>query len=375
MTVSTFQQTDFTTQAQNVDSDISVLTRLGDAFAPHETSPLAMKVSLDPGHVFDGTTLTEVAAQTTGLIIAPAADPRIDRVVIDRTTGIASVVTGTEAASPTPPAIPAGKAPVVQIALTPSTTVIDNTIITDERSLNTLGLGTAAVSNTGVANGQVPLMDATGYPAADGSQITNIGGGSGLQSVQVFTASGTWTKPAGITTVITELVGGGGGGGGGSDATDNGGTGGGGGGYSKELIDVSGTSSETVTVGAGGAGGGSGAAGSGGSTSSLGAFLSATGGAGGAAGGTGAGVAGGAGGSGSGGTVNINGGGGGVPHATSTESGTGGESFLSGRTLGKGGGGAGIAGLSFGGGGGGGVNSGNSGGAGAAGVVIVWEYK
>ena len=37
-----------------------------------------------------------------------------------------------------------------------------------------LGLGTAATVNTGVSNGQVPLMDATGYPAADGSQITDI---------------------------------------------------------------------------------------------------------------------------------------------------------------------------------------------------------
>jgi hypothetical protein len=35
-----------------------------------------------------------------------------------------------------------------------------------------LGLGTAAVANTGVASGNVPAMDATGYPAADGSRIT-----------------------------------------------------------------------------------------------------------------------------------------------------------------------------------------------------------
>lgn len=37
-----------------------------------------------------------------------------------------------------------------------------------------LGLGTAAIVNTGVANGNVPAMDATGYPAADGSRITNV---------------------------------------------------------------------------------------------------------------------------------------------------------------------------------------------------------
>lgn len=34
--------------------------------------------------------------------------------------------------------------------------------------------GTAAYVDTGVANGNVPAMDATGYPAADGSQITAL---------------------------------------------------------------------------------------------------------------------------------------------------------------------------------------------------------
>ena len=38
----------------------------------------------------------------------------------------------------------------------------------------TLGLGTAALVNTGVSNGDVPVLDTTGYPAVDGSQITNV---------------------------------------------------------------------------------------------------------------------------------------------------------------------------------------------------------
>lgn len=46
------------------------------------------------------------------------------------------------------------------------------TSIDDNRTY--LGLGTAAVKDHGVANGNVPAMDATGYPAADGSQITDI---------------------------------------------------------------------------------------------------------------------------------------------------------------------------------------------------------
>ena len=50
--------------------------------------------------------------------------------------------------------------------------LIDDASTTAQRT--TLGLGTAAVVNTGVNNGNVPLMDAIGYPAADGSQITGI---------------------------------------------------------------------------------------------------------------------------------------------------------------------------------------------------------
>lgn len=41
-----------------------------------------------------------------------------------------------------------------------------------------LGLGTAAVVDTGVSDGDVPAMDSTGYPAADGSQITALAGGN-----------------------------------------------------------------------------------------------------------------------------------------------------------------------------------------------------
>lgn len=41
-------------------------------------------------------------------------------------------------------------------------------------SRTNLGLGTAAVANTGTSNGNVVVLDATGLPVVDGSQLTGI---------------------------------------------------------------------------------------------------------------------------------------------------------------------------------------------------------
>lgn len=53
-------------------------------------------------------------------------------------------------------------------------TVYDGTQFLLQTFSNAGDLGTAATKDTGTSNGQIPVMDATGYPAADGSQITNI---------------------------------------------------------------------------------------------------------------------------------------------------------------------------------------------------------
>lgn len=75
-----------------------------------------------------------------------------------------------------------------------------------------------------------------------------------------FTASGTWTVPTGITSILVN-AGAGGGGGGASDASEAGG-GGGGAGQTKfyEAISVTAGDVLTITIGAGGAGGVSGGA-------------------------------------------------------------------------------------------------------------------
>lgn len=195
-------------------------------------------------------------------------------------------------------------------------------------------------------------------------------------TIQVFTVTGTWTKPSGLTAAIIELVGGGGAGGG-SGSNSKGGGGGGGGGYSrKRVVAASLGATETVTIGAGGTVGASGSnSGNAGGTTSFGSHCQATGGN----GGLGNGIQGSStGGVGSSGDINIQGDGGEQDWDSTVSNGSkGGSSHL-------GGGAASISnndqngnvGGNYGGGGGGGYRSSSNvtGGAGAPGVIIVTEF-
>lgn len=206
---------------------------------------------------------------------------------------------------------------------------------------------------------------------------------------QIFTASGTWNKPAGARWVRVKAQGGGGAGGGcATTPAGDGAVGGGGegGAYAETLFDAAVLgASETVTRGAGGTGVSNGAGNSGG-TSSFGTSISAAGGAGGtagAAGGTHSTSAGGSSAQVMAGQILIAGQEG-DPGSRSGQSfgsfgGSGGNSALGHGGGGTGTSGTGNAGRGYGGGGGGAVNqtgqgTARAGGAGRDGVVIVTTY-
>jgi hypothetical protein len=256
MTVHTYGSIDFNqpntgSPFPTLNGDLTVLARLAAAFAPHETAPPSMAVTLDAGALLVAGTPTEVKAQTSPTIAPPVTNPRIDRVTINPSTGLLTITAGTEAANPVAPAVPAGQLPVAQLRLDVGMTAITNARIKDERIASTAaGGGTAG----------------------------------GLIGIQTFTTSGTYTPSAGTSSVVVELVGGGGAGGGTAATSGSQGAAGGGGSaaaYARARF-TTGFAGVAVTVGAGGAATSAASSrGNAGSASSFGSLVTAPGGLGG----------------------------------------------------------------------------------------------
>ena len=227
MTVSQFTQPNYTTQSAaqykaNIDASIAALARLAGWFAPHQQdvgSPAPeMSVRLDAGYVLVGRKLIEVAAQdVSGFTTPTAGQTRIDRVVVDAVTGVASRIAGTAAAgspSATPPNITVGKLPVCSVTITSADTAITNSMITDERAA-TQGGGAillASGSSSAVAQLDITAFDSTKFsnyrlllhhvqPATDVTSLylrTSTDGGSS------FAASGyNWAAFASDTAAAS----------------------------------------------------------------------------------------------------------------------------------------------------------------------------
>ena len=142
------------------------------------------------------------------------------------------------------------------------------------------GHADASVTTAKIADANVTVakLSATGTPSAttylrgDGSWTTPSGYAG--PNYQLFAASGTFTVPAGVTSVKVTCIGAGGG------ASVGFGSQGGAGGCSSGVYTVTPGAAITVTVGTGGAGVGNSTNGAAGGASSFGALLSATGGGG-----------------------------------------------------------------------------------------------
>lgn len=237
MTVATFDQPDVTSDTPsqykaNIDASIAVLANVAGHYAPHEAATPNMTVLIDAGRLMDNGTLVSNAQQTTTTITAPVGNPRIDRIVINEQTGVYSIVAGTEATSPSAPAIPAGYLPCCQVLLdnSPATTAITNSLITDER--------------TEKNNAGKRLIAVTSYQSGTSHTLNDA-----------------------TTHVILELVGGGAGGNGCdgvSTGAGYGGAGGGAGAYLKTAL-IAKTGSVDFVIGSGGSGGSAGGRGTSGS--------------------------------------------------------------------------------------------------------------
>ena len=106
---------------------------------------------------------------------------------------------------------------------------------------------TTAVNDRASYIGDGTTVYCVNYQKADGTAVSS----PAAPTIQVFTSSGTWTKPTNCKKIKVTVTGGGGGGH--NYGATGQGSSGGAGGTAIKIIDVTGVSSVAVTIGAGGA--------------------------------------------------------------------------------------------------------------------------
>ncbi len=87
-----------------------------------------LSVEVEPGYAMISHCPYKLAARTETLEVSvPVTHPRIDLVVADLETGAPRIVTGTEAASPASPSVPAHTIPLAELYLPTTMSLIKNT--------------------------------------------------------------------------------------------------------------------------------------------------------------------------------------------------------------------------------------------------------
>ena len=150
-----------------------------------------------------------------------------------------------------------------------------STITADEIASSSIDLaGSVVTGSVSSAKGGTGLAGFAGaYRALTVNSSNNayVLENTGIRAMQVFTGSGTWSKPSGVRFVHVQILAGGGGGGGHGES-------GAAGGYAEKIVDVTGISSVSITIGGGRGGTYYNNAGGNGASSSFGPYVSAGGG-------------------------------------------------------------------------------------------------
>ncbi len=204
-----------TTYKAQLDGNSVASVRISANYLPYGST--AMTVNVAPGHLYTGGVLIESSAWTSSTIVAPVSNSRIDRIVLNNTTGIPSVVAGTASSAPVAPAIPTGYGPIAQVLTSTATTALGNSTLTDERDFTKIGGNptecfVVACSDeitplsTGLAVTKIRMPYALTLSDVRGS-VTTAATGTTLLSFDIFESTASIfstipTFPAGATTTV-----------------------------------------------------------------------------------------------------------------------------------------------------------------------------
>ena len=136
-------------------------------FRVYATATPGMTLNIDAGNIQQQTTLTSIAMQTTTAFVAPVTNPRNDLIVLDESTGVYSVVAGTEAAIPSDPAIPVNKIALARVRLTVGMTAINSTNLDDLLPL-------FYINDTGIQQTAADVRYGAAMPPFNASTISNL---------------------------------------------------------------------------------------------------------------------------------------------------------------------------------------------------------